>query len=72
MTREEHMQWAKRRAIEYIDAGELSNALASMGSDLGKHPETRSDAAMQLGMMMLISGQLSTAPEMRKFIEGFR
>ena len=31
--RDEHLEWCKERAREYLDAGELSNAVASMGSD---------------------------------------
>lgn len=69
MTRSEHMEWCKSRALEYVDAGDLPNALASMSSDLGKHPETQGHAA--LGMMLMMSGHLSTAAEMRKFILGF-
>ena len=42
-----------------------------MGSDLGKHPETANHSAIQLGMMMLMAGHLTTPAEMRKFIEGF-
>ena len=71
MNREEHLAWCKTRALEYIEAGDLHQAYASMASDLGKHPETEGHAAIQLGMMLLMSGYLSTAQEMRKFIEGF-
>lgn len=39
MTREEHLEWAKNRALEYVDLYDLPNALASMLSDLSKHPE---------------------------------
>lgn len=72
MTREEHLTWCKQRAYEYLDQGDVTNAYASMASDLTKHPETEKHAAIQLGMMMLMSGHLSTVPEMRKFIDGFR
>jgi hypothetical protein len=71
-TREEHLAWCKERALEYCDIGDAQQAFASMGSDLGKHPETANHAGIRLGMMMLMSGRLSTAEEMRKFIEGFR
>jgi hypothetical protein len=40
MTRAEHLAWCKERALEYVARGELLDALASMTSDLGKHPET--------------------------------
>ena len=71
MTRQEHLDWCKQRANEYLDAGDVQNAYGSMASDLGKHPETQGHAAIQLGMMMMISGHLSSVPEMRKFIDGF-
>jgi hypothetical protein len=29
MTREEHLQWAKDRAIEYADAGDTHNAFTT-------------------------------------------
>ncbi len=41
MTRSEHIEWCKKRALEYADKGELLTALASMASDLNKHPETQ-------------------------------
>lgn len=57
--------------MEYIEQGDVNNAWASMASDMGKHPETSNHIALELGMMLLISGKLSTVVEMRKFIEGF-
>lgn len=71
MTRTEHLQWCKQRALEYVNSGDLPQAFASMGSDLNKHPETKNHSAIQLGMMMMMSGHLDTAEEMRRFIEGF-
>ena len=40
MTRSEHLAWCKTRALEYCKVGNIDDALASMLSDLGKHPET--------------------------------
>lgn len=71
MNREEHLKWCKERALRYVDAGDIPQAVASMTSDLGKHPETANHAGMMLGMMMLMSGQLNTQEQARKFIEGF-
>ena len=53
MTRDEHLAWCKARALEYLDAGDLVNAVASMASDLTKHPETGRghDTLMMLAMM---------------------
>jgi hypothetical protein len=71
MTRDEHVAWCKQRALEYVERGDVQNAYASMASDLGKHPETEGHPAIQLGMMMLIGGQLSSPTDMRRFIDGF-
>lgn len=72
ITRQEHLEWAKGRALEYVEAGDLTNAFASIASDLNKHPETEKHVGVELGMMLLIAGQLGTPEEMREFIEGFR
>ena len=71
MTRQEHLDWCKKRALEYVEAGDPNQAYASMISDLGKHPETDRHSAIELGMMLLMGGQLSSAEQMRKFIDGF-
>lgn len=70
-TREEHLQWCKDRALEYVDQGELQQAMTSLMSDLRKHPETAGHGAVPLMMGMAMSGHLDTPGEMRKFIEGF-
>ena len=72
MTRDEHMAWAKKRAIEYLDAGELQNAVTSMLSDLKKHPDLENHHGGMLGVMLLAGGHLGTPDAVRKFIEGFR
>jgi len=71
MTRQEHLEWCKKRANEYLDNGDVQNAYGSMASDLGKHPETAGHSAITLGMMMMMSGHLSSVQEMRNFIDGF-
>lgn len=71
MTREEHLKWCKQRALEYAHAGDLQQALASMLSDLRKHPETQSDTLSALGVGMMMSGALRTKKQMIDFIEGF-
>ncbi len=70
MDRAEHLAWCKQRALEYVDQGDLTNAYASMTSDLSKHPETAGHAAIELGMMMIMGGHLNSSAEMRRFIEG--
>jgi len=71
MNREEHLAWCKQRALEYVDAGDIRNAFTSMMSDLSKHAETEEHPAIMIGMMLIMIGDLNTAPKMRKFIEGF-
>jgi len=71
MTRQEHLDWCKKRALEYVDAGDQRQAFASMASDLGKHPDTAGHTAIQLGMMLLMGGHLDTPEKMREFINGF-
>ena len=70
-TRDEHLAWCKQRALEYVERGDVSQAYASMASDLRKHPETEKHAAIELGMMLMMSGNLSSKADMRRFIEGF-
>lgn len=71
MTRSEHLQWCKDRAMEYVNIGDLTQAFASFSSDMTKHPETANHSALQLGSMLLFGGHLQTANEMQKWIEGF-
>jgi hypothetical protein len=63
--------WCKQRALEYIDKGEISEGIASMMSDMGKHPETAAPALNSLAVMMLATGQLDSIHEARKFINGY-
>jgi Tfp pilus assembly protein PilF len=68
--RAEHLAWAKQRALEYLDAGDIANAVTSMGSDLGKHPETKpSQVLMLLGMRYVLD---QDAAATRRWIKGFR
>jgi len=71
MNREEHLRWAKARAYEYCDAGNVNDAFASFVSDLGKHPKLAEHPEIGQGMMMMVMNQLSTPQAMRKWIEGF-
>lgn len=71
MTRDEHLRWCKQRALEYLDRGELQDAVSSMLSDLNKHPDTRGigEKLAPLAMLYLTNGD---ATGVRRFIEGFR
>jgi hypothetical protein len=71
MDRAEHLAWCKQRALEYVDAGDIPNAVASMCSDLSKHPETRHHGGIKLGIMLLASGNMADRRDCRRWIEGF-
>jgi hypothetical protein len=68
-TRAEHLAWCKRRALEYVEDGDLPNAIASMGSDLSKHPETKCDPHLVLAGAM--DAQNGDAQAVRRWINGF-
>lgn len=69
--RQQHLDWCKKRALEYCDMGDTAQAFASMVSDLRKDDSTSNHAAIEFGMMLLMGGHLSTDQQMREFIEGF-
>ncbi len=69
--RNAHLQWCKDRAMEYVEKGQLKEAYASFVADMLKHPDTADHPAIKLGLMLLISGNLSSQAAMQKFIEGF-
>ncbi len=70
-TRTQHLEWCKKRALEYVEANDCKQAFMSMASDMGKHPETAKHIAIGLGFQMLMGGHLDRPDQMRKFIEGF-
>ena len=71
MTREERLRWCKDRALEYADRGDLAGALASLTSDLRKHPETAPSAAIAASAIGVFEVTNGTPASMRRFIEGF-
>ena len=71
MDRTEHLQWCKDRALVYVKIGDVSQAVASMTSDLSKHPETASHPAIHLGTMLLFGSHMNGSAEAEKWINGF-
>jgi hypothetical protein len=71
MTRDEYLAWAKKRALEYLDRGDVVNAIASISSDLQQHDEFKGVAN---GMMPMALFYAMNRDELgaRRFIEGFR
>lgn len=71
MNRKEHLSWAKKRACQIIERNDLTGAFSSFVSDLNKHSETQNHPALELGLMLLASGNLNTPHSMRNHIEGY-
>jgi hypothetical protein len=66
--RQQHVAWCKERALEYVDAGDLQSAVASMLSDMGKRQDTEPPAVLgMLGMMEIGRGHEAV----RRWVEGF-
>lgn len=73
ISREEHLAWAKRRALEYVDMGDPTQGFTSMLSDMGKHPELENHPGNAIGVgFMLLPGWIDNRAEVRRWIEGFR
>lgn len=75
MTREEHMKWCKDRAMDYVNRGDLQNAVLSMMSDLEKHEDTslkkRGGALAMLGLMAMQQAASNDRDGVVRYIEGF-
>lgn len=71
MNRNEHMAFCKQRALEFVDAGDLNNAVASMTSDLGKHPETARSVQPPIMVMGMTFAAEGDAAAVRRWIEDF-
>lgn len=72
MTRAEHLEWCKTRAIQCLDdkAG-VVNAVSSMLSDLGKHPYTAPLAGIGARICPQYAG-IRDVETIRRWIEGFQ
>lgn len=68
-SRQQHMEWAKGRANEYLDNGNRAEAIASFGSDLAKHPETA--PLQQMVAMYRLMVPNDTIEGTRRFINDF-
>jgi hypothetical protein len=72
MTRTEHLEQCKQRARVYLNAGDLPNAVASMLSDLSKHPETEKLAGPEFSMLCILAAANHNRELVQRLIEGFR
>jgi hypothetical protein len=71
ITRADHLDWCKSRALDLCCTGDTTQAFASMVSDLNKHSETVGHASIGIGMILQIAGHLGTPERMAKFIGDF-
>lgn len=67
MSRTEHVNWCKQRALEFVNEGDLKNAFTSMCSDMTKHTETKqyADTLALLGTLLMQAGKLNTQAELK-------
>jgi hypothetical protein len=73
ITQDEHIEWCKKRALEYLDRGEVSQAFTSMLSDVRKHPDCENHPGLLMGAgFMLLPGWIDNPVEVRRWIVGFR
>ena len=63
MNRAEHLAWAKQRALQELERSGIVDALTSMLSDLGKHPEMEGNYRM---IEDTITGSHAAAPPQAK------
>lgn len=70
MTRSEHMEWCKERALVYLEKDDPRGAITSMLSDLSKHEET-AQVGKDMGMIAMFELANGTQHSIRRFIEGF-
>jgi len=74
MTWDEHLEWCKKRAYEYVERGELLNAVTSMSSDVTKHPDGPKEGSPTVALLMLagaLSAQHGDVREVRHWIDGW-
>jgi len=71
VTRESHLKWCKDRALEYVNQGDLANAIASMTSDMGKNPGTSMGLNGGLALVAMMYVQNNDVEGVRRWVEGF-
>jgi hypothetical protein len=69
--REDHVEWCKSRAREYLKEGDLTSAVASMLSDMQKHPETDTPALTAVGLVGIMEAANGNQQGVERFIDGF-
>ena len=72
MTQEEHLAWAKERALELVEKGDVTQAVIQMALDLREHRELQNHPGIQKWFMLAVLRPGSTGQDVRRWIEGFR
>jgi hypothetical protein len=72
LTRDEHLAWCKRWALEYVDASDLRHAVASIVSDLKARPDTDNPALNGLAMIGMMYVKDGDKAAVHHWIERFR
>lgn len=74
MSRAEHLTWAKQRALDELGpgGGGPATAMASITSDLSKHPETAGHSGLELMMVLALGGHMRTSQQVREFVDGIQ
>ena len=71
MNAREHLDWCVERAMDYANTGDMPQAWASFGSDVGKHEDTAHIATHELFAMAMFSGLYDRPEAFRDFISGW-
>jgi len=72
VTRLEHLNWCKERAIAEMDFyKDPTKGIISMASDLRKHTETNSETLVSLCMMQLMMKPKLSRQDVINFLNGF-
>lgn len=73
MTRDEHLEWAKKDALKYWERGDLLEAVTVMLCDLDKHEELRNHPGRNIGVMWMMAPAMHQNRDfVYRFIVGFR
>jgi hypothetical protein len=72
MTRDERLEWCKARAREYLQRGDLVNAVASIISDMNQKYEGLPPCPAELAIIGIMNAANGDCHAVSAFIEGFR
>jgi hypothetical protein len=73
MTRDEHIEECKKRALFNLDRGDSREAFTSMLIDVPKHPDCTEHPGLTMGVgFMMLPGWIDNPVEVRRWIVGFR